>query len=89
VATVIVALLPEIASVASLVLNDPKIVAILPPDTARWAGAIGAVLMIWSRFRPATRAADPEVQVAQTLKRVGGKAKVVIEGDGEEDIYGA
>lgn len=83
VATALVTLLPELLSIASLILNDPKIVAILPADTARWAGAIGAVLMIWSRFRPATRAADPEVQVKRALKDTDYPATVVVEAGGE------
>lgn len=75
--------LPDLVDLASQLLNAPQIVAVLPPNWKSWAGAIGFVLMVWSRWRPATRAADPEVKVARALKKVDDPATVVVEAGGE------
>ena len=81
--------LPDILDIASELLNAPQIVAVLPEGWRTWAGAIGFVLMAWSRWRPATRAADPEVQVKKALKGTdyatvtvehGGEVRAVIHG---------
>lgn len=60
--------LPDLVDLTSQLLNAPQIVAVLPEGWKTWAAAVGFVLMIWSRPRPATRAADPEVKVKKVLK---------------------
>lgn len=75
--------LPDLIDLASQLLNAPQIVAVLPPGWKTWAGAIGFVLIVWSRWRPATRAADAEVKVSKALKQVSDPATVVVEAGGE------
>lgn len=84
VAGIIVVMLPDLIAIGSQVLNAPQIIAVLPDGWKTWASAIGFALLIWSRWRPATRAADTEVQVAQAIKRTGGRARVVVDADGED-----
>lgn len=74
---------PDLIELASQLLNAPQIVAVLPAGWKTWAGAIGFVLMVWSRPRPASRASDAEVQVKKALKQAADGATVVVEADGE------
>lgn len=60
--------LPDLLTVFGDILNSPQIVAVLPENWKAWAGAIGFICLVWSRWRPATRTADAEVQVKQALK---------------------
>ena len=60
--------LPDILQLLSQVLNAPEIIAVLPDNWKTWVGAIGFIALVWSRWRPATRTADAEVQVKQALK---------------------
>jgi hypothetical protein len=76
-------MLPEIVSLAAQLLNSPQITAVLPEGWKTWAGAIGFVALVWSRWRPATRTADPEVQVKQALKSADYGATVIVEAGGE------
>lgn len=80
---VIIMLAPDLIDLTSQLLNAPQIVAVLPEGWKAWAAAIGFVLMIWTRPRPASRAADPEVKVAKALKRVDDSAVVTVEAGGK------
>ncbi len=74
--------LPDILDIAAELLNAPQIVAVLPEGWRTWAAAIALILTMWSRWRPATRASDPEVKVAKALKGTD-YATVVVEAGGE------
>lgn len=78
------AFLPDIIDLASQLLNAPQIIAVLPVGWKTWATAIGFVLMIWSRPRPASRAHDVDVQVRKVLNKVDDPATVVVEVGGEK-----
>lgn len=82
VAGVTAVFLPDLVDLASQLLNAPQIVAVLPEGWKTWAAAIGFVLMVWSRPRPASRAADPEVKVKKALKHTDD-ATVTVESGGE------
>jgi hypothetical protein len=75
--------LPDLIDLAAQLLNAPQIAAVLPEGWKTWAAAIGFIALVWSRWRPATRAADPEVQVAKELKKAEYGATVVVESGGE------
>lgn len=79
VAGIVAMFLPDLIDLASQLLNAPQIVAVLPEGWKTWAAAVGFVLMIWSRPRPASRAHDPEVKVKKALKHVDEPALVVVE----------
>lgn len=49
----------------------------------KWRHVIAIGLLIWSRWRFATRTADPEVQVKQAIKAADYPATVIIEAGGE------
>lgn len=83
IAGIVAMMLPDLLVVSAQVLNAPQIIAVLPEGWKTWAGAIGFILLIWSRWRPATRAADPEVQVRKALKDTDYPATVVVEAGGE------
>lgn len=83
IATIIAILLPDLLPLAASLINDPKIVAILPEGWSKYAGAIGTVLTIWSRWRPATRASDPEVKVAKAIKETDLTSTIIVKEDGE------
>lgn len=82
--------LPDLLTVLGDILNSPQIVAVLPPNWKAWAGAIGFICLVWSRWRPATRTADVEVQVKKEIEKTdkpstvkvieGGTVKAVIRG---------
>lgn len=80
---IVIVFLPDLIDLASQLLNAPQIAAVLPEDWKKWAAAAGFILMIWSRWRPATRAADPEVRVKKALKEADYGATVTVEADGE------
>ncbi|HYD06015.1 MAG TPA: hypothetical protein VEC60_09820, partial [Reyranella sp.] len=75
--------LPDLIDLAAQLLNAPQIAAVLPEGWKTWAAAIGFIALVWSRWRPASRAADPEVKVAKALKKVDDPAVVVVEAGGE------
>jgi uncharacterized membrane protein len=77
------AFLPDVIDIASQLLNAPQIIAVLPAEWKAWAAAIALILTVWSRWRPASRAADPEVRVKKVLKRVNDPATVVVQTGGE------
>lgn len=80
---IVIVFLPDLIDLGSELLNAPQIAAVLPEGWKKWAAAIGFVLMIWSRWRPATRAADPEVKVAKEIKKAEYGATVTVEAGGE------
>lgn len=60
------------------VLNSPEILAVIPSEWQRWF-LVGAFLLnIWMRPRPASRAGDPEVQVAKAIEATPGPTTVVV-----------
>lgn len=75
--------LPDLIDLAAQLLNAPQIAAVLPEGWKTWAAAIGFVALVWSRWRPATRAADPEVQVAKEIKKAEYGATVTVEAGGD------
>lgn len=84
--------LPDLLTVLGDILNSPQIVAVLPENWKAWAGAIGFICLVWSRWRPATRTADAEVQVKQLINgsaddveisvksKASGRVKATIDG---------
>ena len=82
--------LPDLISLAAQILNAPEIVAVLPPGWKTWAAAIGFILMVWSRPRPASRAADPEVKVKNAISETSDPStiKVIENGDVKAVIHG-
>ncbi len=64
--------------IAPEILNAPEVLAVIPAEYQRWALAAVFVLNIWMRPRPASRAADPEVEVKKTLQHVDGPAVVEV-----------
>lgn len=84
--------LPDLLVVFSELLNAPQIVAVLPESWKSWVAAIGFICLVWSRWRPATRTADAEVQVGQMVKqstddveiavksKASGRVKALIDG---------
>jgi hypothetical protein len=73
--------LPDLITVASELLNSPQIVAVLPQNWKAYAGAIGFICLVWSRWRPAARTADTEVQVKKEIEKTDAPSTVkVIEG---------
>lgn len=81
---------PELVDLVSELFNAPQIVAVLPESWRKWAGAIGFIALVWSRWRPASRAADPEVKVKKALKRVDDPAVVTVEAGGKtQAVIGA
>ena len=77
------AFLPDVIDLAGQLLNAPQIIAVLPAEWKAWAAAIALILTVWSRWRPASRAHDPEVRVKKALKSVDDAATVVVKADGE------
>lgn len=60
------------------VLNSPEILAVIPAEYQRWFLVSAFVLNIWMRPRPASRASDPEVQVAKAIEATPGPTTVVV-----------
>lgn len=65
--TAILGFLLATASVLPALLNAPEILAIVPAEWRPYIIAAGFLAMYLTRPRPATRAADPEVQVANAV----------------------
>lgn len=80
---IVIVLLPDLLPIAAELLNAPQIVAVLPEGWRTWAAVFALLCTVWTRWRPATRAADPEVQLKQELKSVDGPATVVVKAEGE------
>lgn len=65
-------------SVAPALLNAPEILAIVPADWRPYVIAAGFLAMYLTRPRPASRAGDPEVQVAKAIEATPGPTTVVV-----------
>lgn len=66
------------ASALPALLGAPEILAIVPPEWRPYIIAAGFVAMYLTRHRPATRAHDPEVQVAKAIEATPGPTTVVV-----------
>lgn len=66
---------------------DPDFAALVPEHWRHWIAVVILLLTLWSRFRPATRAADPEVKVAKALKDIEAPAAVVVREAGAEPVH--
>ena len=66
-------------SAAPALLNAPEILAIVPPEWRPYVIAAGFLAMYLTRPRPATRASDPEVQVANAVSK--GDSVLVVSPD--------
>jgi len=64
-------------------LGAPEIQAIIPKGALPYVIAAVFLINMWMRPRPATRAADPEVKVAQALKATDYPATVIVEAGGD------
>lgn len=80
---IVAVLLPDLLPLVAELLNSPQLIAVLPEGWRTWAGVIALLCAVWSRWRPATRAADPEVQVKKALKESEYGATVIVEAGGE------
>lgn len=76
---VLLMIAPDWLPVITELVNAPEIRDILPANLQRYIAALGFVLMTWSRWRPATRAADPEVQVKKHIDEAPGPVSVKVE----------
>lgn len=65
-------------SVLPALLNAPEIVAIVPVEWRPYVIAAGFIAMYLTRPRAASRAADPEVQVAKAIEATPGPTTVVV-----------
>ena len=74
-----VALLPSI-------LGAPEIIAIIPPKYLPYVLAAVFLINYWMRPRVASRAADPEVQVAKEIKQAEGPVTVTVKEAGEKPV---
>ncbi|WP_240233632.1 hypothetical protein [Devosia lacusdianchii] len=87
---IILVMLPDLLVIAAELLNSPDLVAVLPESWKSYAAVAALIFTVWSRWRPATRAADPEVQVKKAIEETAdpstikvienGKTKAVIHG---------
>lgn len=76
--TALLGALFALAAALPAVLNAPEVLAVVPDHYRPYIVALGFVLMYATRPRPATRAADPEVQVAQAIASTEGATTVVV-----------
>ncbi len=80
---VVLMLLPDILPVAAQLLNSPELRAVVPESWFKYIGIAALVVTLWSRWRPATRAADPSVIVEKNLaeaKKAEVPVTVTVEG---------
>ena len=47
-------------------LNSPEMLALIPAEYQRWILALGFLVNIWMRPRPAVIASDPEAKIKKT-----------------------
>lgn len=78
--------LPDLMAALPDVLRSPELTAVLSPEVRKWVALAALILMVWSRWRPASRADDPEVKariVAQrTADATGMPVPVLVQGEG-------
>lgn len=80
---IVLVLLPDLLPIVGELLNAPELIAVLPEDWRKYAAVAAIVFTVWSRWRPATRTADPEVQVKRAIKGTDHPATVIVEAGGE------
>jgi len=76
--TLILGFILAAASVLPALLNAPEILAIIPVEWRPYVVAAGFLAMYLTRWRPASRTADPEVQVAKAISDTPGPTTVVV-----------
>jgi hypothetical protein len=76
-------LLPDLLPLIGELAGSPQLVAALPEAWRTWAGVVALLCTVWSRWRPAARTGDAEVQVKMALRETEYPATVVVEAGGE------
>jgi len=54
--------------VAPDLISSPELLAVIPEGWQKWAIAVGFLLNIWMRPRPAVLPSDPEAVVSKVIK---------------------
>lgn len=80
---IVAVLLPDLLPLVGELAGSPQIVAVLPDGWRTWAGVIALLCTVWSRWRPAARTSDAEVQVKMALRETDYPATVMVEAGGE------
>jgi hypothetical protein len=78
--SIVVAIDPDV--VLSLI---PDIRAAVPESADRWITVAMIVLTLWSRWRPASRASDPDVKVAKAVAKADGPVVVTVKQEGKAE----
>lgn len=80
---IILVMLPDLLVVAADLLNSPDLVAVLPEEWKSYAAVAALIFTVWSRWRPASRLADPEVQTKLAIEKTDDPStiKVIEHGD--------
>lgn len=76
---IILVMLPDVLVVAAELLNSPDLVAVLPESWKSYVAVAALIFTVWSRWRPATRAADPEVQVKKAISETDAPSVIIVE----------
>ncbi|MCF6368349.1 hypothetical protein [Rhizobium halophilum] len=61
---ILLVVLPEL-------IHSPEIMALIPEEYQRWVVALGFVINIWMRPRPAVLPGDPEVKAKKEARHAG------------------
>ena len=77
--TALLGALLALAAVLPAILNAPEVLAIVPEQYRPYLIAAGFIAMYMTRPRPATRAADPEVQVKREISRTEKPSTIVVQ----------
>jgi len=81
--TWIVNLLLALLVIAPELLNSPEVIAVIPAEYQRWALAAVFLINIWMRWRPATIASDPEVQVKKAIEQTDAPSRIEVIENGD------
>lgn len=80
--TALLGALFALAAALPSLLNAPEVLAVVPDQYRPYVIALGFVLMYLTRPRPATRAADPEVQVKKEIEKTDKPSTIVVQESG-------
>ena len=81
--TALLGALFALSAVLPALLNAPEVLAVVPEQYRPYVIALGFVLMYLTRPRPATRAADPEVQVKKAISETDIPSTIIVKEAGE------